>query len=256
VTTGGDPANAPAAKAVFVLVHGAGHGGWCWSRVARRLRAAGCEVHTPTLTGLGERAHLLTPEVGLETHIADVVNLLECEDLENVILVGHSYAGMVITGVADRALGRIGHMVYLDAAIPREGDRLLDTSPGAEKFIEADVRVVDGVPLFLWPGPVTRALYGVTDEADWAWMAPRLTPHPLRSFEEPLALRNPVEVGRLARTIVNCTDTLKMRPPESLERYLTGERVWEIDTAHDLMITEPAATAEMLLRLVALNHPS
>ncbi|CAN7608641.1 alpha/beta fold hydrolase [Phenylobacterium sp. LjRoot219] len=240
----------PAARATFVLVHGGGHGGWCWSRVAGRLRAAGCDVHTPTLTGLGERAHLLTPEVGLETHIADVVNLLVYEDLTDVILVGHSYGGLVITGVADRALERIAQMVYFDAAIPRDGESLADTSPGLRKFAHADTRVVDGVPLVLWPGAITQALYGVSDPAAWAWMEPRLTPQPLRTFEEPLRLRNAAAVDALPRTIVNCTSTLRVREPGTIDRYFSGDRVWEIDTGHDLMITEPEASAEMLLRLV------
>src|SRR3954453_21148411 len=103
--------------ATFVLVHGAWHGGWCWRRVAPLLRVAGHAVYTPTLTGLGERAHLLTREVGLETHIRDTVNVLECEELNDVILVGHSYGGIVITGTAERAPERVGHLVYLDAMV-------------------------------------------------------------------------------------------------------------------------------------------
>src|SRR5580700_2534506 len=101
-------------SATYVLVHGGGHGGWCWQRVVPLLRAAGHEVYTPTLTGLGERSHLLRPDIDLDTHIADVVGVLRYEDLTDVILVGHSYGGMVITGVADRALARIGQLVYLD----------------------------------------------------------------------------------------------------------------------------------------------
>src|SRR5262245_27897653 len=105
----------------YVLVHGGGHGGWCWQRLARLLRAEGHEVYTPTLTGLGERAHLLSPHIDLDTHIADVVGVLKYEGLTNVILVGHSYGGMVITGVADRALAHVGHLVFLDASIPYDG---------------------------------------------------------------------------------------------------------------------------------------
>src|SRR5262245_27253642 len=107
--------------ATYVLVHGGAHGGWCYQRVARILRADGHEVYTPTLTGCGERAHLVSAEVDLETHIADVVAVLEYEDLEDVVLVGHSYGGMVITGVADRAPERIGRLVFLDAANPKNG---------------------------------------------------------------------------------------------------------------------------------------
>lgn len=236
-------------KATFVLIHGGGHGGWCWSRVAALLRAAGHEVYTPTLTGLGERAHLLTPRVGLSTHVQDVVNLLTYDDLDDVILVGHSYGGMVLTGVADRALERVAQIVYLDAAIPRAGESLVDTSPGLRKFAEADARVVDGVRLVLWPGPITQHLYGL-EGTDWSWAEPRLTPHPYQCFEEPLPLEHADAVERLPRTIINCTATLKVRDPDTLPRYFAGDRVWEVDESHDMMITAPELTAELLLRII------
>ena len=113
----------------YVLVHGGWFGAWCWYKVVPLLQAAGHSVYTPTLTGLGEQAALLTPEIGLDTHIQDVVNLIETKDLQQVILVGHSYSGMVITGVADRVPGRIAHLVYLDAVVPRDGQSLADTAP-------------------------------------------------------------------------------------------------------------------------------
>jgi len=112
--------------ATFVLVHGGFHGGWCWRRVAPPLRAAGHAVYTPTLTGLGERAHLATPAIGLDTHIRDVLGVLEYEELRDVVLVGHSMAGMVVTGVAERAADRLAHLVYLDACVPRDGECHLD----------------------------------------------------------------------------------------------------------------------------------
>jgi pimeloyl-ACP methyl ester carboxylesterase len=107
--------------ATYVLVHGGGHGGWCYQAVARLLRSEGHEVYAPSLTGLGERAHLFRSDVDLDCHISDIVNLLRSEDLHDVILVGHSYGGMVITGAADRAADRVGHLVYLDAATPANG---------------------------------------------------------------------------------------------------------------------------------------
>jgi pimeloyl-ACP methyl ester carboxylesterase len=164
--------------AVFVLVHGGGHGGWCYQPVARRLRAQGHEVHCPTLTGVGERSHLLAASINLDTHITDVVALLDFEDLSEVILVGHSYGGMVITGVADRALGRVGQLVYLDAAIPHDGEALSAVSPGLLALAPRNRRI-DGVDLCLWPDdPAVAAIYGLAGSplADWA-MA-RLTPHP------------------------------------------------------------------------------
>src|SRR5262245_38762532 len=113
----------------FVLVHGAWHGGWCWKKVAPLLRQAGHEVYTPTLTGLGERSHLVHPEVRLETHIRDVLQVLEFEDLRDVVLVGWSYGGMMVPGVADRAAERLRHLVYLDADVPGDGQCSLDLEP-------------------------------------------------------------------------------------------------------------------------------
>jgi pimeloyl-ACP methyl ester carboxylesterase len=238
--------------ATYVLVHGAGHGGWCYQRVARLLRAQGHEVHTPSLTGLGERVHLLNPDVGLDTHIADVVSLFEHEDLSDVILAGHSYGGIVITGAADRALGRVAQLVYLDAAILYDGESLADVTPALAAMRE-EMKVVDGIELVLWPDdPIAYAIYGVTDEADWAWMRARLHPHPWRAFTDKLRLARSEEVARLPRTVINCPSTLEMRVGESLERYHVGDRIWSIDTGHDLMITEPERTADMLLRLAEL----
>src|SRR3954447_2257025 len=137
--------------ATYVLVHGGGHGGWCYQRVARLLRSDGHEVHAPTLTGLGERSHLVGPQVDLDMHIRDVVALLHFEDLRDVILVGHSYGGMVITGVADRASDRIGRLVYLDAATPVNNQSLLDVT-GPTLAVARDFgQVVDGVELVLLP---------------------------------------------------------------------------------------------------------
>src|SRR6266567_669014 len=161
--------------ATFALVHGGGHGGWCYQRVARILRAAGHEVHAPTLTGLGERSHLLRAGIDLDLQITDIVNLLHYEDLRDVILVGHSYGGMVITGVADRATDRIGRLVYLDAATPRNHESLVDHSGPFIEAVRPDGRVIDGLELVLLPGPGAGLLYGVTDPADLTWMAERLT---------------------------------------------------------------------------------
>jgi pimeloyl-ACP methyl ester carboxylesterase len=232
--------------ATYVLVHGAGHGGWCWARVTPRLRAAGHEVFAPTLTGLGERAHLLSPGIDLDTHIADVLGVLEYEDLAGVILVGHSYGGVVVTGVADRAPERIAQLVYLDAIIAGDGDAAADVFP---QFVKDEVRTVDGVELGLWPD---ARRYGLIEDADIAWAQPKLGPHPWRSLVQPLRLNDQAAVERLPRTIVNCTGRVETQTGAWRERLLRGDRVWEIDTGHDLMISEPAALAEMLLRLAAL----
>lgn len=236
--------------AIFVLVHGGGHGGWCYDRLAARLRAEGHEVHAPTLTGVGERLHEVTPAVGLETHIADIVGLLEAKDLRDVVLVGHSYGGPVITGVADRAGERIARLVYLDAVRPRSGESLADVvGDQAVAPAREAMRVVDGVELVLWPeqaGPH----YGVTDPDDFEWLMSKVTPHPWKSFTDKLILADEEAVRRIPRTAINCTPSLRVRDDAGRARMLDADQVFEIDTGHDLMITEPGAVAEILLRLV------
>jgi pimeloyl-ACP methyl ester carboxylesterase len=235
--------------ATYLLVHGGAHGGWCYRKVAPILRSAGNDVYAPTLTGLGERSHLLSPYVDLDLHITDIVNVLQYEDLGAVILVGHSYGGMVITGVADRVTERIGHLVYLDGALPEDGESLASMNPLTMEPARTGARKVDGVELVLWPDPEADSYYGVTDPDDVAWMRTRLTPHPWASFAQPLRLRNGPAIKRIPRTNINCTETLSRRPPDRQARAFDADNVWEIDTGHGLMITAPTAVAEMLLRL-------
>jgi len=234
-------------QATFVLVHGAWHGGWCWKKLTPLLRAAGHEVITPTLTGLAERAHLLSPEIGLDTHIADVAGLLEYEDLHNVVLVGHSYGGMVIAGVAEKAAELLAHLVFLDAFVPQDGQSLFDTIPdhGAamRKIAEESG---DG-----WRVPLGKATFGVTDEIDVAWMIPRITPQPLRSFEEPVRLTNQAALA-LPRSYILCRqDEPSLFDPFAKQAQYTGWGYYELMTGHDAMITMPEALATILLEVVA-----
>ncbi|HEX5500577.1 MAG TPA: alpha/beta fold hydrolase [Thermomicrobiales bacterium] len=175
--------------ATFVLVHGGWSGGWNWQAVARRLRAAGHEVYAPTLTGLGERVHLATPAVGLDTHVTDIVNVLAYEDLHDVILAGHSYGGMVITGVAAQAPERLAQLVYLDAYVPFAGESMLDlVAPEARRTLDAQFRAGgDG-----WRHP---GLGGET---------PRHVPHPWKCFVQPLPAGLPA-VPAIPRTYVRFT---------------------------------------------------
>jgi pimeloyl-ACP methyl ester carboxylesterase len=238
--------------ASYVLVHGGGHGGWCYQQVARRLRARGHEVYTPTLTGLGEREHLLSPAVDLDMHITDVVKVLQYEDLRQVILVGHSYGGMVITGVADRASDRIGHLVFLDAATPENGQSLLDLAGPLMLAARADGQTVNGIELVLYPGKDPMHYYGVTDPQLIAWMKPKLTPHPWKCFEQKLRLLNEAAMHRIPQSHIVCSSTLPFRDVASLKASSDG-RVWDVDTGHDLMVTEPEAVAGHLLRLAGLQ---
>jgi pimeloyl-ACP methyl ester carboxylesterase len=235
--------------ATYVLVHGGGHGGWCYQRVARILRAEGHEVYTPTLTGLGERSHLLDDRVDLELHVADVAAGLRVEDLRDVILVGHSYGGMVITGAADREADRVGRLVYLDAATPVHGQSLVDVAGPVINAVRPMGEVVDGIELVLLPAPEAGLLYGVTDPDDLAWMAERLTGHPWRCFEQPLMLENEDALWAIPQFHIVCTSTLATRDADLMARARAEGRLWDIDTGHDLMITEPERTADALLQV-------
>ena len=229
--------------ATFVLVHGAWHGGWCWLRVARLLRDAAHEVYTPTLTGLGERAHLARPEVDLETHVHDVVGVLEAEELRNVVLVGHSYAGMVITGVAARAANRLSHLVYLDAFVPEPGKSVLDyAGPRADAMRESARAQGDGwrIP------PLPPERFGVTSQRDREWLQRRLVPQPLKAFEQPLAAGG---ADRLKRMYVYCSSPA-MGPFDQFAERLREDRKWqyhELKTGHDAMLTAPGDVAKLLL---------
>jgi pimeloyl-ACP methyl ester carboxylesterase len=233
------------------LVPGGAHGGWCYQKVARLLRAAGHEVHALTLTGVGERSHLVSPDVDLDLHIQDVVQVLEFEDLRDVVLVGHSYGGMVITGVADRAPDRVGRLVYLDAANPADGQSLLEIARPMMEPARAAGQVIDGVELVLLPFPEAGRFYGVTDPDDVAWMDARLTGHPWKCFEQPLRLTDPAALAKLPTYHIVCTSTLATRDPQLIEQARSAGRLWEIDTGHDLMITEPQAVTDALLEIGA-----
>ena len=237
--------------ATYVLVHGGGHGGWCYGKVAPLLRQAGHEVHTPTMTGLGERAHLVGPRVNLDLHIRDICTVLHYEDLRDVILVGHSYGGMVITGVADRAADRIGRLVYLDAANPVNGQSLVDVSGPIIEAVRPAGKVVDGVELVLLPSADAGTMYGVTDPDDLAWMADRLAGHPWQCFEQKLMLANEDALWAIPQYHIVCTSTLATRDTELMEQARAQGRLWDFDTGHDLMITEPEAVADALLQVAA-----
>ena len=229
----------------FVLVHGGGHGGWCYRLVAERLRASGHPVHAPSLTGLGERSHLMSPAIDLNTHITDIVQLLDYEDLNEVVLVGHSYGGMVITGVADRAPGHIAHLVYLDAANPRNGQSLVDVAGPMMQFARTMGETRDGIELVLLPEKTPPQFYGVTDPTQIAWMQAKLSPHPWKCFETPLDLRNEAVLWAIPQTHLICSSTRESRA-ESLTAPYSGP-IHDIDTGHDLMLTQPDWVAARLL---------
>jgi len=237
--------------ATFVLVHGGGHGGWCYQRVSRLLKQAGHEVYAPTLTGLSERSHLAGPHVDLDLHIQDIAAVLHYEDLRDVILVGHSYGGMVITGVGGRAADRIGKLVYLDAANPKNGQSLVDVAGPMMEMARLGGQVIDGVEMVLLPAPGAGAFYGVTDPADLAWMDDRLTAHPWQCFEQKLEVRDEAGYAKIPQYHILCAATLATRDPDLIEEARASGRLWVIDTGHDLMITEPRKVADALAAVAA-----
>lgn len=240
--------------ATFVLVHGAFYGGWCWQRVAGPLRAAGHQVFTPTLTGLGERAHLLSREVGLETHIQDVVNVFSYEDLQDVILVGHSYGGIVITGAADRVLERVQQIVYLDAHIGENGKSALDVLAAGTSDTLDDMAQTQPDDQWLLPSLPPDAT-GLS-AADTAWVEPRKGSHPLHTLAEPLKLTHAVPQC-LPHTYIRCTergDLIRHFGQDPLTPFYAkaeAERwpIYEIATGHDAMVTAPEQLVATLLAL-------
>jgi pimeloyl-ACP methyl ester carboxylesterase len=245
--------------ATFVLVHGAWHGGWCWKKVIPLLRGAGHEVYTPTLTGLGERVHLASPDIDLTTHVQDVVNVLEYEDLQEVVLAGHSYGGMVIAGVADRAAERLAHLVFLDAFVPMDGQAVIDLiGPEGRQFLAARVQAEgDGwrVPSIA-PMPwevIVREIWGITDEADARWMVERLGPHPFKTMTELVHCASPAAAA-LGRTYIRCAgdppDPTFAQAAENARRPNSGWRYREVASPHDAMITKPREVVDLLREVV------
>jgi len=227
--------------ATFVLVHGAWHGAWCWRRVARLLARNGHDVFTPTLTGLGERSHLLNPAVDLDTHILDVVNEMKWQELNDVVLVGHSYAGMVNSGVAETMEKAIASFVLLDAFFPESGQALIDLSPPAvrDAFLAADRDGAASIP------PRSAAMFKVNDK-DRAWVDAQCTPQPIRCGLQRLTLTGARE--RIAKkSYIRAADYPSA--PFDLAREKARARGWRIEEVacgHDVMLDAPARLAEIL----------
>jgi len=230
--------------AVFVLIHGAFHGGWCWRDVAAGLRARGHVVFTPTLTGLGATSHLLTPDVDLDVHIQDVINLMHWEDLTDVRLVGHSYGGMVVTGVADRAADRIADIIYLDAIVPVNGQSALDVQPpGRADWMRGRAVENGGVTI----PPVEPELYGVTEPAAKAWVGAKCTPQPFATFSQKIRLSGGPAERVAKRLYILCTDPPLPYMRQFYERAQAGHwEVMEMATGHDAMVTVPDALTDVL----------
>jgi pimeloyl-ACP methyl ester carboxylesterase len=234
--------------ATFVLVHGAWHGSWCWKRVRTALQRQGHEVFTPTLTGVGERAHLLTPQVDLETHINDVLNLIRWEQLDDIVLCGHSYAGCVVSGVADRIPERISRLVYLDAFVPETGKSLHDCLPEDQRAMQLDLcrQVGEG-----WKVPPIPAEVFNVNMADRAWVDSQCTMQSLATFQQPvLRTGRPLPADKV--TYIMATGWEGSPFPQFHERAkAAGWHTLTLDCGHDVMLDKPAELHQILLGATA-----
>jgi len=241
--------------AIFVLVHGAWGGSYGFRPVRRPLLEAGHEVYTPSLTGLGERVHLTSPQVNLTTHVTDVVNAVTYEDLTGIVLLGYSYGGMVVTGALEHIADRVAHLVYLDAFVPADGQALNDlTQAGYGRgAVGPGARWLVSLPFREYDDPVAAE-----------WNSARRAPHPERCFSEPARLAKPLESYPFTRTYIKATADLRPVPGGPVGPDGPGSPFWraadhaaaspdwryrEIDTNHMIMSNKPTELAELLLEL-------
>jgi pimeloyl-ACP methyl ester carboxylesterase len=240
---------------IFVLIHGAWHGGWCWWKVEPLLREAGARVYAPSLTGMGERSHLarhLDPGViDLDLHVQDVVELLESEGLEVVVLVGHAYAGMVIAGVAEVCPQHLAHLVYVNGVVPRDGEAMVDQLDAVRgpEFTDRVRKAIESRQDFL-PPPKTaediRRRWAIAEPEDQSWVLPRLQPQPVASFAQAVRVGNP-ESLRIPRSFILCSES--GFDPVAEQARQSGWGLYQLDTGHDPMITKPREVAEILLKI-------
>jgi len=230
--------------ATYMLIHGGFAGGWIWDAVAPLLEAAGHTVYAPTLTGLGERTELPCAHITLDTHAQDVIDLINCERLSNIILVGHSYSGMVITAVAERTPERIGHLIYLDAFVPEDGHSLVDYLPAAvaEELTRLAAERGGWAPM-----PFSPESLGLTNEADIQRFLSRVVDHPIQTALDRVEVRNPA-AAEIPRTFIYCTSpALGFFDEAAARARQCGWRYRELATGHLPQITAPAETARLLL---------
>lgn len=241
-------ASTPARIRNYVLVHGAWHGGWAWEAVKPLLEASGARVHAPTLAGLAERQHENGPHVTLDTHISEIVSLLDREQLTDVVLVGHSYGGMVVTGVCDRRPERIAHVVYLDAFLPESGQKLYDlTNPTQAEANRRRTRENgDGYKAFA----PSAAAWGLTGELMES-VNRRTTPHPAMTLEQPLLLTRSGPYAVPRRTYIACNSPA-MLPFEPIKARLKSDPRWNyiaVDAGHEVSLSHPRLLADTLSKL-------
>jgi len=231
----------------FLVAHGAWSAGWSWKKMHPLMRKAGHELVTPTYTGLGEREHLASPTNDLETHIQDMLGVIKYEDLSNIVLVGHSYGGMVATGVADRVPDRISHLIYLDAFVPRSGQSQLDLNPPVvRQRMEDSARKGDGWRVAPNPSPPD------TSPEDLRWINERRLPQSIKCFEMPLVLTRGEPV--IPRSYIYCTRTTPADPFAQFANRARTEKGWryfELDASHSPQITVPEKLMALLVTITS-----
>jgi pimeloyl-ACP methyl ester carboxylesterase len=238
-------AQAQAAPKTFVLVHGTWHGGWCWRRVVDALGSKGHKVYAPTLTGLADRSHLLTKDVDLTTHVNDVVNLVKWEDLKDIVLVGHSSAGFVITQAAEQIGPQVSSIVYLDGFVPQPGDSLISlANPGPRKSLEDAVARGD-----LAAKPIPAAAFKV-NEKDRPWVDAKCTPHPLAAVVEKVTAAGAREKIARKTYIRSGFDSPVFDQTLAKLKAAPGWKTYEVTASgHDVMIDKPERLVEILLEV-------
>jgi pimeloyl-ACP methyl ester carboxylesterase len=233
----------------FVLVHGAWHGSWCWKRVRRILQQLGHEVFTPTLSGVADRSHLSAPSINLDTHIDDVVNLIRWEELSDVVLCGHSYGGMVVTGIADRIPDKIRSLVYLDAFVPENGENLLQHVPPEQNagMMEGMNAVGDGWQL----PPIPAEVFNLND-ADRDWVNSQCTMQSVETFRQPISLTGGIDkVSNVMYIRASGFNEGSPFPPFMEKARAKGWVTHEIECGHDVMVDKPEELSQRLLEAAA-----
>lgn len=233
-------------KPVFVLVHGAWHGGWCWQDVSKDLKENGYLVYTPSLSGLGEHKHTINENINLQTHIVDIINLIEIEDLHTVILVGHSYAGAVIAGVADSIPERLNKLVYLDAMIVHNGESAISVqAEETQNYMNALIEKQQNVP------PIPAENFGIVDRVKTKWVNNRLTPQPFNSFASRLILKHPLG-NHIPLVYIACINP-QLPGLQKMSKEAKNSPSWTyytLNTGHDAMLTVPNELSELLLKTI------
>ena len=234
-------------KPHFLLIHGAWHGGWVWNEISEILNYQGYNVSTPTLTGLCEKKHLLSSKITIDTFIEDVVNHIIFENLNNIILVGHSFAGSVISGVADKLKDRIQKLIYFDAVILKDGQKPFDIAPKelVKQRIELAKRFGNGISI---PAPSADA-FGVFDVKKSLLLEEKLTPHPLSTYQSKLTIKNEIGNG-IPLFYIFCNDPVykSLESSRKVVRKLKWP-IFELNAGHDAMLTHPKETLNLLMKI-------